>query len=159
MDNNKCAQLVIDFEQYWDTLRSPKGDTLGELFELQKSIQTNVYKVDFNEVQKTLGSLKDFIDFNEEAMRDEDREMANAIGGERYGSAIWKKWKAKHLEARAAPFNSLTEDELKELQYEWIDKLHFLLNEAIAINLTPALIFAMYLAKNRENIDRQKRGY
>lgn len=158
MDTNKCAQLDINFQPYEDT-RANNGDTLGDLFNLQKSIQIDVYKVDFAEVQKTLGSLKDFIDFNEEAMRDEDREMANAIGGERYGSAIWKKWKAKHKEARATPFDNLTNDELRELQYEWIDKLHFLLNEAIAIKLNPQLIHAMYIAKNRENIDRQKRGY
>jgi hypothetical protein len=158
MDINKCAQLSLDLKGF-ETEKATSGDTLGALFNLQKDIQTNVYGVNFEEVQKTLGSVKDFIDFNEEAIRDEDREMANALGGERYGSAIWKRWKAKHLEARATPFDSLTHEELLELQYEWIDKLHFLLNEAIAIKLTPELIFAMYFAKNRENIDRQKRGY
>lgn len=158
MDFNRCAQLTINYGDYQDEIDS-SGDTLGALFNLQKTIQTEVYKTDFEVIQKTLGSVKDYINQCEEAIRDEDREMANALGGERFGSAVWKTWKSKHKEARETPFDSLTKDELLELQYEWIDKLHFMFNEAIAIKLTPELIFAMYMAKNRENIDRQKRGY
>ena len=52
-------------------------------------------------------------------------------------------------------------DELKELRYEWIDKLHFMMNEAIAIGLTPEMITNYYVAKNKHNVERQNRigGY
>jgi hypothetical protein len=61
----------------------------------------------------------------------------------------------------ARSLSDLTEDELKELRYEWIDKLHFMMNEAIAIGLTPEMITNYYVAKNKHNVERQNRigGY
>jgi hypothetical protein len=58
-------------------------------------------------------------------------------------------------------FSDLTEEELKELRYEWVDKLHFMINEAIAIGLTPETITNYYVAKNKHNVERQKKegGY
>ena len=58
-------------------------------------------------------------------------------------------------------FSDLTEEELKELHFEWIDKLRFILNEAIAIGLTPEKITDYYIAKNKHNVERQNRpgGY
>lgn len=157
MDANKCNQLVIDFGIF-DNL-DLDFDTLGELLKLQKTIQTAVYGVDFAEVQQTLGSLKSFINDQDEAIRDEFRELASAVGGEAFGSAVWKKWKKDHKRAQATPFSSMSESDLLELQYELIDILHFVFNIAIAIKLDSRKIYAMYHAKNKENIDRQKRGY
>ena len=56
-------------------------------------------------------------------------------------------------------FNSLTEDDKKELQMELIDIQHFLFNMMLASGLTPADLMNMYFAKNKENRERQKRGY
>jgi hypothetical protein len=102
--------------------------------------------------------LKEFIDWNEEAIRDEDREMQNALTGIHTYPSCWKPWKSKHKEAMARPLSDLTEEELKELRYEWIDKLHFMMNEAIAIGLTPEMITNYYVAKNKHNVERQKRA-
>lgn len=156
-DKNKCADLEITDD--YSNLDS-NDDALAKLWTLQRDIQTNIYGYNFDAIRENLGALKDFINWNEEAIRDEFRELAEALGGvNSHGSAIWKPWKKAHSEARAKKFTELTPEELKELHFEWIDLLHFMLNMAIAMDLKPNMIYNMYLAKNKENIQRQKDGY
>jgi hypothetical protein len=151
----------LDVDNSYVKLRGAGGDALALIWEMQKSIQENVYGYDFEKVRATCGSLKAFIDWNEEALRDEDREMQAAITGIHTYPNCWKPWKSKHKEAMDRKFSELTEDELKELRMEWIDKLHFIMNEAIALGLTPETITDYYVAKNRHNIERQQKpgGY
>lgn len=153
----QCANLEVTDE--YSVLRESGEDSLAFLFNMQKSIQEDVYGHNFSQIQSSIRSLKQFIDWNEEAIRDEDREFQAALTGIHTYPGCWKPWKSKHNEAMSRPLSDLTEDELKELQYEWIDKLHFMLNEAIAIGLTPEKITNYYAAKNAENRDRQRRGY
>lgn len=47
----------------------------------------------------------------------------------------------------------------KELKYELIDALHFLLSMMIIWGMDSNEIYEMYLTKAQENIDRQQRGY
>jgi dimeric dUTPase (all-alpha-NTP-PPase superfamily) len=54
---------------------------------------------------------------------------------------------------------SLSEEDRLELFYEWIDGLHFYMNFAISIGMTPQDIVNLYMAKNSENHGRQDRGY
>lgn len=159
MSNNfqQCAHLSVD-DEYSELIKNGK-DALSFLFEMQKGIQENVYGYDFEEIRSSIRKLKQFIDWNEEAIRDEDREFQAALTGIHTYPNCWKPWKTKHTEALDRPFSELTQDELKELHYEWIDKLHFTLNIAIAIGLTPELITNYYSAKNRENRNRQLNGY
>jgi len=155
----ECAHLEIN--NNYQELRNKGDDALSLIFNMQKSIQETVYKYDFTEIQSTIGELKKFIDWNEEAIRDEDREMQNALTGIHTFPSCWKPWKSKHNEAMARPLSALTSDELKELHMEWIDKLHFFMNEAIAIGLTPESITNYYVSKNLHNIERQNKlgGY
>jgi hypothetical protein len=155
----ECADLEVNND--YQNLREGGGDALQLIYGMQKSIQEEVYGYNFEEIRSSIGKLKEFIDWNEEALRDEDREMQNALTGIHTYPGCWKPWKSKHNEAMSRPFSNLTEDELKELQYEWIDKLHFMMNEAIAIGLTPEMITNYYVAKNKHNVERQKRvgGY
>ena len=44
-------------------------------------------------------------------------------------------------------------------KFEIIDMLHFFMNYAISIGMTPQEMYNMYMSKNAENRDRQKRGY
>lgn len=148
----QCAQLEIKDEY------SKSTNTLADIFNLQKNIQETVYKYDFEKIRTNIRSLKAFIDWNEEAIRDEDREFQAALTGIHSFPGRWKPWKHDHNEAMERSINDFTNSELLELQYEWIDKLHFMLNQAIAIKLTPELIFNMYFAKNLENRNRQKNG-
>jgi hypothetical protein len=155
----ECADLEVN-NDYQD-LRNNGEDALALIYNMQKSIQEQVYGYNFEEIQSTIGNLKSFIDWNEEAIRDEDREMQAALTGIHTYPSCWKPWKSKHKEAMARSLSDLTEDELKELRYEWIDKLHFMMNEAIAIGLTPEMITNYYVAKNKPNVERQNRigGY
>jgi hypothetical protein len=153
----ECSHLEINNEYL--ELTSKGEDTLTFLYNMQKSIQEDVYGYDFDLIRSSIGELKKFIDWNEEAIRDEDREMQAALTGIHTYPNCWKPWKSKHKEAMARPFDALSSDELKELRYEWIDKLHFILNEAIALDITPEMIVNYYTAKNKENRERQKRGY
>ena len=153
----ECAKLKI--EQEYDALRQRGEDALSYLFNIQKSLQEDLFGHNSEDLQSNIGKLKAFIDWNEEAIRDEDREMQAALTGIHTYPNCWKPWKGKHKEAMNRSLSDLTEDELLELQYEWIDKLHFNINIAIAIGLTPEKITDMYCAKNRENRDRQARGY
>lgn len=153
----ECAHLEINDE--YQRLTSNGEDALAFLYNMQKTIQEDVYGYDFEAIRSSIGELKKFIDWNEEAIRDEDREMQAALTGIHTYPNCWKPWKSKHKEAMARPLSALTEEELKELRYEWIDKLHFILNEAIALNITPEMIVNYYSAKNKENRARQARGY
>lgn len=155
----QCAQLEVN--NNYQELRESGGDSLALLYNMQKSIQEDVYGYNFEEIKSSIGKLKAFIDWNEEAIRDEDREMQNALTGIHTYPGCWKPWKSKHSEAMQRSLSDLTEEELKELHYEWIDKLHFMLNEAIAIGLTPETITNYYVSKNKHNIERQQRpgGY
>jgi hypothetical protein len=153
----QCAHLEVIDE--YSTIRNSGKDALSFIFDMQKSIQEQVYGHNFNEIQSSIRNLKAFIDWNEEAIRDEDREFQSALTGVHTYPGCWKPWKSKHNEAMSRALSDLTPDELAELQYEWIDKLHFMLNEAIAIGLTPEKITNYYAAKNAENRERQRRGY
>jgi len=152
----QCAHLKVD-DEYLE-LKSNGKDALAFLFNMQKGIQEQIYGYDFDVIRSSIRSLKAFVDWNEEAIRDEDRELQDAITGIHSYPRCWKPWKAKHDEAMNRSFSDLTKEEVIELQYEWIDKMHFMFNEAIAIGLTPELITNMYAAKNKENRERQVRG-
>lgn len=151
-----CAHLEV--EDFYTTSK----DTLGDLMELQKDIQEKVYGYDFAHVQSTLGTVKEFIDWNYAADQDEWRELYNALGGvDSHGSAVWKPWKSRHKEALAKPFSELSESEKKELHMEIVDRFHFFLNICLATGLDAKTLFNYYYAKNKENRERQKRvgGY
>jgi len=162
MNNQNFQQCShLDIEKNYEKLISSGNDPLSVIYNMQKSIQEDVYGYDFDEIRSTIGNLKKFIDWNEEAIRDEDREFQAALTGIHSYPGCWKPWKTKHTEAMERKLSDLTEDELKELHFEWIDKLHFMLNEAIAIGLTPEKITDYYIAKNKHNVERQNRpgGY
>lgn len=149
----QCAGLEVKEE-----FKNNDQDTLGVLMNLQKSIQEKVYGYDFEKIRSSIKDLKNFIDWNEEAIRDEDREFQAALTGIHTFPNCWKPWKSNHEKAMNRSLSDLTEEELLELQYEWIDKLHFMFNIAISIGLDSEKIFNLYHAKNRENIKRQEQG-
>lgn len=71
----------------------------------------------------------------------------------------WKAWKSDHIR-RLADDDLMPEDQRLEIKYELIDSLHFLLNMMIAAGFTSwHEVESFYWAKNRENLDRQERGY
>lgn len=155
----QCAQLEVNNE--YSDLRKEGKDALELIFNMQKSIQEDVYGYDFDDIKSSIRKLKAYVDMNGEAIRDEDRELQAAITGIHTFPNCWKPWKTKHSEAMDRSLSDLTEEELKELHMEWIDKLHFFMSEGIALGLTPEIITNYYVSKNKHNIERQQKkgGY
>lgn len=155
--DNSCAHLEVE------DVFSESKNTLEDLYNLQKDIQENVYGYDFDQLRsKPLNEFRQFFDWNYHAIQDELRETFDALGGikDGIGNGVWKPWKKSyHEKAPGMSFNSLSESDKKELQMELIDIQHFLFNMMIASGLTPADLMNMYFAKNKENRERQKRGY
>ena len=155
--DNSCAHLEVE------DVFSNSENTLKDLYNLQKDIQETVYGYNFDELRnKPLNEFRQFFDWNYHAIQDELRETFDALGGikDGIGNGVWKPWKKSyHEQAPKMTFNELSDSDKKELQMELIDIQHFLFNMMLAAGLTPQDLMNMYFAKNKENRERQKRGY
>ena len=151
--DNTCADLKIE------DLYSSSSDTLGDIMALQKDTQSTVYGWNFENM--TLREIMSFWHANTHAMVDEIHEATDALGGIKDGSgnAIWKYWKKDFNNYSNIKFSDLSENDQLEAKFEIIDMLHFFMNYAISIGMTPQEMYNMYMSKNAENRDRQKRGY
>jgi len=151
-----CAQLEVE-----DLYKDSKN-TLGDLMNLQKDIQETVYGHDFKKLrEEPLSEMRKFYDWNYHAIQDELRETFNALGGinDGIGNGVWKPWKKSNKDSYSIKFSQMSPKDLLELKYELVDIQHFLFNMMLAIGMTPEELFNLYFAKNKENRDRQKRGY
>ena len=63
----------------------------------------------------------------------------------------WKDYSAMTVEEYKAG--------MEEARKEFIDMFHFMLNIALALNMSSKDIYNMYMAKNKENHRRQDEGY
>ena len=151
--DNSCADLEIE------DLYSKSSDTLGDIMALQKDTQNHVYGWDFEGM--TLREIMNFWHANTHAMVDEIHEATDALGGikDGGGNAIWKYWKKDFGKYGFMKFSDLSESDQLEAKFEIIDMLHFFMNYAISIGMTPKEMYNMYMSKNKENRDRQERGY
>jgi hypothetical protein len=151
--DNSCAQLEIE------DLYSQSKDTLGDILNLQTDTQKNVYGYDFENMN--LREIMNFWHMNEHALIDEMHEAADALGGIKDGSgnAIWKRWKKDYSSYENKKFSDLSENDQMECKFEIIDMLHFFMNYATSIGMTSQEMYNMYMSKNKENRERQKRGY
>lgn len=88
----------------------------------------------------------------------------------------WKHWKKKNpdgtyvngslIDTAFSQEDQATQKQFDEagsiqayLQNEVVDRWHFLLQESIEVGLTPETLVAKYIEKNKENFNRQERGY
>lgn len=153
-DQNNCSHLEIK-NNY-----NESNTHLDDLLNFQAKIQQETYGTKYSEM--TLSELKDFWLINTHALQDEIHEAFNALGGihDGVGNAVWKFWKkARYESIKSKKLSDLSERDLVELKFEVIDMLHFFLNYANSIGMTAEEMYNMYVAKNKENIERQKRGY
>ena len=67
----------------------------------------------------------------------------------------WKPWKSYSLKDSI----QLPRENLIEARYEAIDILHFWMNIAMLLGMGPDMIYDMFMRKQKENRDRQTRGY
>lgn len=158
--DNSCSKLEI--KDYWADKAEVNGesfDTLGDIMKIQADTQKNVYGYDFKNM--TLRDLMTFWHMNNHAMIDEIHEATDALGGikDGDGNAIWKRWKKAHSTFSDKKFSDLSESDQLECKFEIIDMLHFFMNYAISVGMTPAEMYNMYMSKNEENRERQRKGY
>ena len=151
--DNSCSELNIE------DLYSKSSDTLGDILNLQADTQRNVYGYNFEEM--TLRDVMGFWHMNTHAMIDEIHEATDALGGikDGNGNAIWKKWKSAYDTYGDKKFSDLSESDQLECKFEVIDMLHFFMNYAISIGMTPSEMYNMYMSKNLENRRRQQNNY
>jgi len=133
------------------------------LMNLQKNTQEGVYGHNFSEM--SLGQIKDFWLWNTRAIEDEISEAYDALGGvsnngeTSIGNAVWKPWKKDHKKAYNMKISDLSDDDIIELKMELVDIQHFIFNLMISVGMNAKDLYNFYRSKNKENIDRQNRGY
>ena len=150
--DNSCSHLEIK------DLYSTSTDTLGDILNLQASTQQTVYGYDF--ANMSLREIMDFWHMNSHALVDEIHEATDALGGiSSGGSAIWKRWKKDHSKYSDLKFSDLSSEDQLECKFEIIDILHFFMNMAASIGMTPQEMYNMYMSKNEENRRRQANNY
>ena len=151
-EDNQCADLEVK-DHY-----SEGKDTFGMIYNKQRELQS---RLGLNYENLTLKEIAEMWMVNKHAMSDELNEMFDALGGinDGIGSAAWKYWKQDTKKAETMTVADLSEADRLELFYEWIDGLHFYMNFALAIGMTSEDIVNLYMAKQKENINRQERGY
>jgi hypothetical protein len=164
--DNSCSNLEIEDLHSMvlkdPTLQNEDGsypDTLGDILNLQAETQKNVYGYDFENM--TLREIMEFWHMNSHALIDEIHEATDALGGikDGDGNAIWKRWKKAHSTYSDKKFSDLSESDQIECKFEIVDMLHFFMNYAASIGMTSQEMYNMYMSKNKENRERQKRGY
>jgi dimeric dUTPase (all-alpha-NTP-PPase superfamily) len=109
---------------------------LEEMMRLQKEFASKFIKFDTLTEQEKIKWTKELLLCD----TDESSEVLNHLP--------WKHWSEKKEKVNEV-----------EVQYELIDKLHFLLTLMLVWGMTPLDVFSMYVAKNHENHNRQKGGY
>ena len=112
---------------------------------------TNMLEEMFD-LQKRFGGR--FVDFDKLTVKGREiwtKEFAVCCMDELSEVLNWTNF--KHWKKPVYPVNEL------ELKYELVDLWHFVISLMLVWKMSPEELFSMYIAKNRENHNRQKRGY
>ncbi len=168
---NQCSQLVDGIDAACELATDIKlngEQLLDEMLGMQKRLQTKLaaekpeMNLDPNNID-TAGKTVDWMRTQWDCMSDEFRELLTSLGGmssgEKNASGVWKAWKSNNLEKRATLIKDLSPEDQLEIKFELIDIWHFFLNMNIALGMTSDEIFELYYLKNKENFERQNRGY
>lgn len=138
---NKCAHL---FNQDIPELKDGE-QSLVKMFEMQKSLQERLGQ-DFSSM--TLHERTKWIKENWNYVTGEYIELLERLP--------FKTWKT-YSEEQKSDFQS--EEEMLETWYEFIDMVHFVLNIGLLLGIDGETAWRLYATKNKENFDRQERGY
>jgi dimeric dUTPase (all-alpha-NTP-PPase superfamily) len=124
--------------------------TIDEMFRMQAALQKNLAKRGKAMDIETASFLDKVRDVTTQ-WRNMNLEMAELI--ERLPFKEWKTYN----EAQKAGFES--EEQRLEVLYEYIDVFHFFMNVGLALGIDGETFRRLYATKNKENFDRQARGY
>lgn len=120
------------------------------MFEMQKSLQDDLAKRGKG-LDIDAASFKEKVDQITVQWRNMNLEMAELI--ERLPFKEWKSYSDSQKEGWES-----TEQQL-ETWYEYIDVFHFFMNVGLLLGIKPDVFVHLYMTKNKENFDRQNRGY
>ena len=144
-----CANYVgCDIKGYVLECRDYKK--LREINHMKKMLEMQ------KELQEFLGT--DFEDMSMEErvayIKEHSIHLNQEINEALYELPYFKPWK---------DYSNVTEDEvvegLKSYKKEMVDAFHFFMNMLLAIDVTAEEFEALYMEKNAENFERQRRGY
>lgn len=170
---NSCAKLTNEedykeAEALYESILEKGEDPYQTIMNMQNSLQDELAEKlpKYNKSPYALETMGDILEWtrkNEEAMRDEFRELYNAMGGmsngEKAASAIWKNWKTNHDDMRAVKYVDFSAEDRAELMFEAIDIVHFWTNIMNGLGFDAKEMFIMYALKQQENLRRYNNGY
>ena len=140
---NKCSHL---FEQEVPKLKNPLIDMFSMQLSLQKRLAETGRGVDYENAS------------NEECIKDITVQWRNLTleFSELMERLPFKEWKTYNQDQL---YQNMTDEQLLEIAYEYADMFHFFMNIGLALGLDGELLEKLYVTKNKENFDRQNRGY
>jgi len=141
MEENKCTHLAPEM---LPTLVD--DDTLKLIYEKQCDFQEKLGRLAL--IRKA--SPRQMCDYLKDQIIQLISELMEIL--DRLPQKHWKKYPEWD---KGWPSEELRNETL----FEYIDALHFFMNIGVVLGFSPEEIRAFYLAKNKENIDRQNRGY
>ena len=138
---NKCKHL-------WDQQVEKLKEPLKEIFEMQLSLQKSL-ALRGRAVDYSQASFKENVDDITKQWRNLTLEFSELL--ERLPFKEWKSYTLEQLEGG--------DQDILEIWYEYADMFHFFINIGLALNIKGDTLERLYVTKNAENFDRQKRGY
>jgi hypothetical protein len=142
MQENTCAHLLTETTKL--------TDPLVDMFNMQQSLQDH------------LASKGRALDYKNASFQERVKDITvqwrnmNMEMTELLERLPWKEWKTYSPETLA---NFTSEDQKLETYFEYVDLFHFFLNIGLALGIDGEMFEKLYIIKNKENFDRQARGY
>lgn len=140
---NKCSHL-------FDAEVPKLSSALKEIFEMQLSLQKRLSQTGRG-VDYSNSDYKTNVDDISKQWRNLTLEFSELL--ERLPFKEWKTYTPDQLAGRISH-----EDQL-EIMYEYADMFHFFINIGLALGVDGDILERLYVTKNKENFDRQNRGY
>lgn len=138
---NKCAQLMVN---------EVPDISISDMLGMQKKLQ-DFYASKGRAVNLNTASFKEKVNDVTVQYRNFSSEFVELLN-----NLPHKEWKTYSPE-QLAGFTS--EEHKLESQYEVIDMFHFFLNICLLMDIDGPTFQKLYYTKNKENFDRQARGY
>jgi hypothetical protein len=139
---NKCADLFKDVSK----LENPIVDMFNMQASLQKHLAEKGRALDYD-----TASFHDKVKDISVQWRNMNMEMTELLD-----RLPWKEWKT-YSDSQKAGY--LSQEDMLETYYEYIDVFHFFMNVGLALGIDGDTFEKLYTTKNKENFDRQARGY
>ncbi len=141
---NKCAHL------YDQKINTDLTDFIVDAFRLQSELQKRLSK-EGKALDYEHATFSERIQDITTQWRNMNLEMSELL--ERLPYKEWKNYSDEQK------LNWLNREHQLEVWYEYIDVFHFFLNVGLALGISGPVFERLYLTKNKENLDRQDRGY